>query len=211
MNALKKTVNIPLVFLAAAALLVVVYQAGAMRQVNQAQAQPVRAAVVDLEKVFEQLHERAAEDANLKVRGELLEAEDKERLNKITAMGNDLEALVAGTPKYAEAEEKYIYASMEYRVWKEFELARLEREKGLIFEKLYRRVKDAVKEMAQDRYDIVLMNDSIKELMRGTDQQVGMQISARRILYAHPTLDITADLITRMNNEFQNRAGGTSG
>ena len=208
MTVLRKTVNIPLVLIAAAALLIVVYQAGAMRNVNVEQAQPVRAAVVDLEKVFEKLEERAAEDTRLTARGAELDSEDKSRREMLENMATDLEVLEPGTQLYTEAEDNYIRKSIEYRAWKEFEFARIEREKGLIFEKLYRRVKDAVKEMAQGKYDIVLLNDSVKELIRGTDQQIGMQISARRILYAEPSLDITDDLIDRMNNAFKNRAGG---
>ena len=201
MNAMKKSLNIPLTLFAVAALLVVVYQAGAMRH---SQAEPISAAVVDLQRVLESLEERGAADARLEAQGAALQAEEERRLADIQQMELDLENVhVPGTPAFEAAQDEYQQAAIAYRVWREFEMQKLEREKGLIFKQLYQSVKEAVAEMAQGRYDIVFMNDSIQDVMQGTEAQVGQQISARRVLYADTALDITSDLIRRMNNDFQ--------
>ena len=49
--------------------------------------------------------------------------------------------------------------------------------------------------------DIVLLNDSIPEIDLSDSARTLQQISARRILYANPVLDITEALLARMNAE----------
>ena len=55
-------------------------------------------------------------------------------------------------------------------------------------------------------YDIVFVDDSVVEMVTGTEVEVRRQISARRMLYANPEIDLTEELVTRMNEAF--RTGG---
>jgi hypothetical protein len=60
-------------------------------------------------------------------------------------------------------------------------------------------------------YDMVVLNDSSddvpfdREVRVPAQIQILQQITNRKILYLKPTIDVTDDLIVRMNNEF--RAG----
>ena len=52
-------------------------------------------------------------------------------------------------------------------------------------------------------YDIVLVDDTVAELPEDTTEAETMrQISARRMLYANPQVDISDELIVRMNQDF---------
>jgi hypothetical protein len=53
-------------------------------------------------------------------------------------------------------------------------------------------------------YDLVLVNDSLAEIPPGTEEELNRQISARRILFANPRIDLTDELIAYMNAAAQN-------
>jgi hypothetical protein len=55
----------------------------------------------------------------------------------------------------------------------------------------------------QNQYDIVFVDDSIAALPENTTESEMMrQISARRMLYSSPRIDITDFMIAQMNAEF---------
>jgi Skp family chaperone for outer membrane proteins len=168
---------------------------------------PVTAATVDLEKVFENLAELSEEQIHLTDLGNTMHTEDQARQAELTRMDDELKTLQPGTDTYNQLESEFIQKSIEYQAWTEFTLRQLDREKALVLEKVYNSVKQAVRDMAvQQGYDIIYLNDSLKPLQRGTEASIQQQISARRMLYTNPALDITDDLIQRMNNAFN--AGG---
>ncbi len=201
-NPLTQSIQVPLSIFALGLILVLAYQAGARN--SQFAPKPITAAFVDLEEVLSKLMERAAEDVRLAQMGESLKAEDESRMDELKRMENDLDDLyTVGTAAYEQARDEWIERSLEYRAWGEFSQLKLEREKGLIFKTLYDSVKVSVAEMAkQQGYYVVFLNDSIKEVAVGSEQIVAQQVSARRVLYAAELLDITEELIIKMNNDF---------
>ncbi len=60
----------------------------------------------------------------------------------------------------------------------------------------------------QEGYALVVVDDSIVDFQSGTEADMMRQISARRMLYASPRVDITDALIMQMNNAFQRRQAG---
>lgn len=168
---------------------------------------PITAATVDLERLFEALEELASEQAHLQELGAAMDSENDTRQAELQRMDDELATLQAGTERYDELESQYIQKSIEYQAWIEFMRRQIDREKALVLEKVYGSVKQAVRDMAEQQgFDIVYLNDSLKPLQRGSEASIQQQISARRMLYTKPALDITEDLITRMNNAYA--AGG---
>lgn len=113
-----------------------------------------------------------------------------------------------GSEREAELLEEYSHKGLQLQAHVEFERQRIDREKGLIMKGIYRDIKEAVKKVASDgnRYDIVMLNDSVKEITASGEGQVLQAISQRRMLYTNPMLDITDEVMSFMNNEFN--AGG---
>ena len=71
------------------------------------------------------------------------------------------------------------------------------------------KITQAVQELAEiEGIDIVLINDAGQQVQTIADSQVArelqvrQQISSRRIIYASPGVDITEQLIVRMNNAY---------
>lgn len=189
---------------ALAAVLILAFQALGSRA---AAPTPVTAATVDLERVFEALTELASEQTHLQELGANMDTENNARQAELTRMDEELATLQVGTERYDQLESQYIQKSIEYQAWIEFMRRQIDREKALVLEKVYNSVKQAVRDMAvQHGYDIVYLNDSLKPLQRGSEASIQQQISARRMLFTGPSLDITDDLIQRMNNAYA--AGG---
>lgn len=197
----KSTINVPLLV---PVLLIAVMLLGYNAVANQQDAKrPAVVATVDLERLFENLNERAAEDARLQAMATNIEQEVNRRKEKIRSLNEEFKVHPAGSEKSQQIGDELAMESIQYQAWMEFQVQSLEREKGLVMMKIYRSIKRAVQEMSESKgYDIVFLNDSLKELQRGPEQAVVQQISARRMLYTNPKLDITEALLDRMNNAF---------
>jgi len=50
---------------------------------------------------------------------------------------------------------------------------------------------------------VVFVKDYINEIRPGTEDEVERQILERRMIYVDPNIDITDELIRRMNQSFQ--------
>ena len=98
-------------------------------------------------------------------------------------------------------------ATLKYQAWARFSTDKIDIEKALVLHDIYRSIKTAVSQMASSSgYDVVLVDDSQGELTTSTEarvpreSQIRQQIAGRRMLYGNPMIDITDDLIARMNN-----------
>ena len=118
----------------------------------------------------------------------------------------DLGILAAGTPAYQETQTKLENKALEFQVWKQFNQRKLEREKVVRLEALYRKVVDAIGGVAkQNNYDIVMFKDSTGDLKGENQQQLAAMIQVRKVLYSNPDLDITDQITQKLNNEWNNR------
>ncbi len=141
-------------------------------------------------------------------------AEDSERKQAI----GDLQGQMADIPETdlearADVGERLALEVLEYQGWRAYAAQRLDIEKSLQLRDLDRKVRKAIKDLATLRgYDFVLKDDTSAELAVNPESklareiQIKQQMTARRSLYANPALDITDQLIQRMNNAFN--AGG---
>lgn len=205
---MKKSSRLTNALILAAALSATLFLGYGASAVRNAAPRPVTIATVDLEKIFENLRELSAEQGRLQNVGKQMDTENESRFNKLKQMQEEFDLTPKDSPRLTQIEEALVNATIEYQAWKEFQLRRIDREKALVLEKVYNSVKRSIAAYAQQQgYDIVMLNDSIKPLQRGTEQSVQQQISARRLLYTNPALDITNELLTKMNNDF-NTGGG---
>ena len=194
----------------ALALLAVVammgYQTLAMRP--QKTLQPAIVATVDLEMVFNSLTEKTKIDSDFKAMGDRLFAERDKKAESLKQMEADLGDLAPGGPKFKELQDQTLLEAERLRAYNDYMAAKLDVERSKTLKRLYLAIRKSVDAMAKSNgYDIVLVNDSIAEIPNGSSEEMTRQISARRVLYAAPTVDITADVITYMNAEFAKTTG----
>ena len=193
------------------------YQAAGTRM----QATPTRGAVVQLVKVMDSIQERAVIDTQLERMTAGLEAEKQGHIDAINALNEKMKAMVgddvakaralaaAQDPAFMTLMDEIDSAKLKYAAWGNASAELVDLEKSLVVQKLYRSVKDAIAALAEaEGYDFVLIDDSQGELRVNPDVQMSreaqvlQQMSVRKLLYTTPLIDITDDLIVRMNNEY---------
>lgn len=173
-------------------------------------AEPTTVVTVNMPAVLEKLKQRSQAEADLQAFAEAMQASDKERKDAIKEMKQQLDAMPKqSTPARQQLEDKLSLALLELEAWQHFATEQIDIEKSTRLRDLDKSVRDAIRELAEvNGYDIVLTDDSDVELTANRDANVPLEIQVkqqmvkRRILYANPTVDVTDELIERMNNAF---------
>ena len=99
-----------------------------------------------------------------------------------------------------EMNDQAISISGRLRAFETYGQLLIEREQASALRETYDAIRDQAGELAtQLDIDLVLLNDSIPTVDLSDAAGTLQQISARRILWANQTLDITDQLLERMN------------
>lgn len=165
---------------------------------------PAVIATVDLEKAFNSLEERAQARADLEaIHARLLDRQTELREN-VEALQQDIESYAPGSNAQQRALEEYTLAAYELQGFQEYAQRKIDAEGARMIAALYDKIKKAAAGMAREAgYDLVFVDDSKAALPTGVSEaEMTRQISARRMIYANPMLDVTDDLVTRMNNAY---------
>ena len=192
---------------------------------EQAGVKPAVIATVRLSTVLEKLDQRGEALANMTAMSQQVRADEAKRKEEITKLQEQLDAMRKElvdkpvTPQAMALQEELAQKTLRFQAWSRFTLDRVDIEKAIQYQDIYRSIKTAAAAMASaNGYDIVLVDDSQGEITTTADARVSreaqviQQIVGRRMLYANPGLDITDELITRMNNAHKAAgAGGAAG
>jgi Skp family chaperone for outer membrane proteins len=176
---------------------------GLQATTNQ-KAPPTSIATFDLEKTFAALEEKKAGAEALTAMASALGKTNDEMSRKLKAMEQELEDLQAGTPKHKELMQKLVEATHEYKAQIDFSNMKLDIERARMMKKVYNSIRKAAEQLALERgYSVVFVDDSIAPIPPGTEQEMNRQISARRMVYTSPEVDVTEELISRMNTQWK--------
>lgn len=173
-------------------------------------APPTSVVTVNLPMVLEKLDERVRAELRLKSMAEEMQSEDEEWQERIKAKQAALNDVPeADLAKRQKLGEELALMVLEFEAWRRFATESVDIEKSLLLRDLDYSVKRAIKELAEaNGYDIVMMDDTGQQLAVNPESQiprelqVKQQMVARRLLYVNPAVDITDQLIERMNNAF---------
>lgn len=171
-------------------------------------------AAVQIESLFDGLAQRAEAKAEIDALQDELTAERNARQAAIAKMEEEFQG-AADPDRQKELIDTITLEKLKLQFWYQEAEAELEVEKALRLQHLYLKVNEALGELALAQgYDLVILDDSAQEpeFDRNSpipgQMQILQQIASRKVLYRNPAIDITNDLITRMNNEFRARPSG---
>jgi len=177
---------------------------------NAMQAEPTAVAVVNVQKVFNSLDEKGAIESQLKQRAKKLQKQEKQRQQKIQQMKSDLDMLKPGTQQYKQRQGKLERQVVDFEAWQKFRQQKMQQFRGVQMQNLYRKVAKVAGNVAQDNgYDIVLYDEGSPNFNFQNMKQVSQMIQMRKVLWSKDELNISDQVIQRMNNNFQ--AGGGAG
>ncbi|QQE12608.1 OmpH family outer membrane protein [Planctomycetota bacterium] len=168
-------------------------------------AQPTAVATVDIAKVMKGLKERIALEADIKIAQQEFVAKFDEKKKELQGMQDQLN-MVEGTSAYDEIRRSAEMKAYNMQAWQQYEQARLQRETLVGSEYIYRKIAAAVDRIATAYgYEIVIAKESLDSLGNYKNQQeLQAQMMTRKVLYSADTVDLTTQVITTMNNDYDN-------
>ncbi len=163
---------------------------------------PAVIGVVDLEKVFNNLESRS----NLVQRIEEMQAgmmdEATGMQEELEMLSAELESLSPGSKAMIEMNDKAISISGRLRAFETYGALLVERERAADLRDSYDMIRAEAGSLSKIMgIDLVLLNDSIPTVDLADASGTLQQISARRVLWASETIDITDELIERLNGQ----------
>jgi len=161
-------------------------------------------AVVNIPEVSERYHRRADLEAQFELVRADLNKKREELKDKITRAGQSLqEELKPGTSEYHARERELAMLQAELQYFVESEGRRIERKLAGSLKLIFDDIQDAVREIAKQRnIEIVLSADQLPEAAPENTSQVRQQIVLQKILYWHPNVDITEDVVAHLNQKY---------
>jgi Skp family chaperone for outer membrane proteins len=163
---------------------------------------PAVIGVVDLEMVYNKLESRAElvkriEDMQRKMAEDATSMQDE-----LEMLSAELESLSPGSKAMIEMNDKAISISGRLRAFETYGALLIERERAADLRESYDKIRDEAGELSKIMgIDLVLLNDSIPMVDLADAAGTLQQISARRVLWANQTLDITDQLVERLNGQ----------
>lgn len=188
----------------AAALAVLVVGLVGVNAQGVLSGEPTVVAVVDLANLYDSLKEKQQIDAELGTIRTRLTQEREDRQKDIAQKQQDLDMLVPGTPPYADAQEVYERAALDYQVWIQYEQRKLTRETNIQVKKLNKNLEAAIEVVAETQ-DVGVVLYKQQSLRLGTNAQGRIQsVNINIVAWASHTVDITDQVVRHMNNTFDN-------
>ncbi len=170
-------------------------------------APPTVVAVVDLKRVMDGLAERKQKVGALQAEAEKMQEESDRKQASIKGMEEQIKQAPEGEQQALK--EEAALAVLNYQMWGQLQGRRMDAETAIHMEDLFKSIQEAIAELAEiQQYDLVLIDDSAATLGRDRsskvpqENQIRQQIGMRRILYRTDAIDITDEVIDRMNNAF---------
>ncbi len=164
-----------------------------------------RAATVDVVRVFNEYEKQKDLAEEFKAEQDKLDAENQQRRAKIDALQATVDRMQPSDPLYADRARELFQMQVEYKNWYELKRAAIGREMAMWTARMYREILTAIGTTAErDGFDMVFYRDEFEPA--GLDPQViREQIQDRKVLYASPGVDITSDLLARMNASYRSQ------
>lgn len=186
-----------------------VWRAGANN--NAMAPQPPVIALVNLESVVNKLDEVDARKADLDRFATERQQKITELQKKFEELRTTLQILPKDSPEAKQAVEDLLRLQMTAEFENKLSGELLDQKKGEIQAELFEKTRDAVDRIARQRgYNLVLSHDGDIEILRGQEIQVQRQLANRRILFADQSLDISAEVLQMMNNEWRALGGAAA-
>ena len=195
-----RTLRPVLICLAAVAVL-----AGATRfVVSGLPNRPPIVATIDIERLFDNLDLLQEQEKNVEKVGASFDEQLETLRGRVEELQADLENFEPGGEKWLQVNQDVEQTVSEFRAIEQFSKLKFEAERSKAMRTVYEAIKAEMAEFCSSQdppIDYVLVDDTIPELEPSTADLMQKQISARRMIYANQSFDITDIILARMNGK----------
>jgi Skp family chaperone for outer membrane proteins len=172
-----------------------------------AAAGPAKTAVCDLFVVLKNYDRGNDLKKELKARVDKITAEGDKRGKEITKIQDTLEELKPGSKEYDVQLNKMTQLTIDRQAFLNYQDELAKRETFRYTKEVYQDVLDGIEKVAKERgVQLVLFKESPNLVSRTYDELLE-QISRRKVLFSDPSLDITDDVLKRINRDYVVKKG----
>ncbi len=172
---------------------------------------PTVVVTFNISRVTANITERAASEARLRELVAKIEDERSKRKNAIEKLQESfIEGSEADKP---EIMDKLDQLNLEAISYERFAGMRIDNERSLMFRDIYIKIQTAIADISEENgYDIVLISDDDRDILVDKESnvprefQVKEQIGFQRVIFASSKTDITDQIVTHMNLEWEKRS-----
>ena len=197
---MSRTVRFALLGVAAVAVL-----AGAARFIVAGlPTRPPIVATIDIERLFSGLDLLKTEETRVDEVGARFDEQLQTLRDEVENLQAELENFEEGGEAWLGISQKVGSSISEYRAIEQFAKLKIEAERSKAMRNVYEAMKSEIAALAASQtpaIDYVLIDDTIPELEPSTAEAMQKQISARRMIYATNSFDITDLMLDRMNGK----------
>ena len=173
-----------------------------------------RIAVVHISDVVSNMAEAKAASKNGLGHKNDAEIERGRREQEIQKMQGDLNQLKGGSPQWNDVRNQLEDKQMMYQVWLKKTQVTLDRAAKDDLKKLFDHVNEATQQIAMEQHFNLVLADAPEEVGPNNDQltfqQYGALLSQRVVMFADKTVDITQDVLTRVDALYAKQQGATA-
>ena len=165
---------------------------------------PPIVATIDIERLFSGLDILKTEEVRVDEVGAKFETQLQTLREEVENLQAELENFEQGGEAWLGISQKVGGAISEYRAIEQFAQLKVEAERSKAMRNVYEAMKSEIAALAASQtppIDYVLIDDTIPELEPSTAEAMQKQISARRMIYATNSFDITDLMLARMNGK----------
>ena len=173
---------------------------------------PTVVVTFNIGEVLSELTEKADSEAKLQTLINKIQDGLKERSDKIAALRESVSS--ADEEDKTSLVDQLEQITLEGISYKRFAELQVDNERSLMLRDMYIKIKESVVLIAEENgYDIVLISDVDREVTFSVNSQVPRetqvleQIGFQRAVYTSSQIDITEQIVTHMNLEWEKHAG----
>jgi Skp family chaperone for outer membrane proteins len=200
----KQVTVLALVLIGAAALAwSLLAPATSVAQAQGPGGQGIRIAVASTGKIFTGIKEKTDVQARIKQQGNDLATQEQSKRQRLKDMQSELELIKPDAPQYEEKIEALTQATAEFKVWGESIQAKVARFEKQQTKMLFDKITIAIAEIAKEKgIDLVIAEPPTVSLERISSAELMQLMVQRQVLFANASLDITGDVISRMDQQY---------
>ena len=177
-------------------------RAPAQGQAAPSQAAP-KIATASTAKIFMGMKEKTDVRAKIEQHVKQLRDEEQSRRQKVQDLQQQLDLLKPDSSQYEEANKAFTAAAIEFKNWGEVSQANSARNEKQQTKMLFDKITAAIAEIAKERgIDFVIAEQPPFNVERMSPQDLQQAMVQRQVLYANASLDITQDVIARLDERY---------
>jgi len=166
--------------------------------------------VVDLVRVFNDFEQTKALNAELERYKQLVIEQRQVKEEDLAVEKQTLQGFAPDSAEYRQRRQAFEKMMIEYRVWMAVKTENLEEQHRMWIERTYATATQCIADVAQERgIQVVITREELDTSVQETNM-LRTQILNRKVVYYDPALDLTDEVLKRLNDAFMKAGGAKS-